>query len=201
MEAAQRGVSLTHIGIRHIRESAHRVERPNRRHTVTTQRVDDGRREAMINSRAAVKKDPAPGAQNLVVIGAGCLEFLNERGAIGQGRFPAIGLVDQTMQKLKAGRDLPGGQVGMRAQPESRVGRGVGFGVACEIDVGFHIPEQAKVAVAHRADARREFGEKPGLSGCLLHYRYAQTQQIIQHVAERVIIFQNSVCISTRRRG
>ena len=117
MKAPERGVGLTHVGIGHIGEGSHGVKRPNRRHTLTTQRIDDGRREAMIDARPAVKKDPAPGAQNLVVIGAGCLEFLNQCGAIGQRRFPAIGLVDQAMQKLKAWRDFPCG-VGRYAGPD-----------------------------------------------------------------------------------
>ena len=69
----------------------------------------------MINTRTPVKKDPAPSAQNLVVIRPGCLEFLNQCGAIGQGRFPAVSLVDQAMQELKAWRDFPCGEVGMRA--------------------------------------------------------------------------------------
>ena len=63
----------------------------------------------MIDARTAVKKDPAPGAQNLVVTRAGGLEFLNERGAIGQRRLASIGFVSQTMQKLKARRDFPSG--------------------------------------------------------------------------------------------
>ena len=200
MEAPQRGVGLTHVGIRHIREGAHRVERPNRRHTLATQRVNNGCREAVINTGAAVKKDPAPGAQNLVVIRAGCLELLNQRRAIGQRRFPAIGLVDQTMQKLKARRDFPGGQVGMRAQPESRIGRRVGFGVARQIDVGFDIPQQTKVAVAHRANARGEFSEKPWLIGCLLNYTHTQTQQVVEHVAKRVIVLKHRISLTARRR-
>ena len=109
MKAPQRGVGLTHIGLRHIGEGPDGIERPNRRHTLTTQRVDDGRREAVIYTRATIKKDPAPGAQNLVIIRAGGLEFLNERGAIGQRGFSAIGFVDQTMQELEARRDLPCG--------------------------------------------------------------------------------------------
>ena len=40
MEAPQRGVCLTHIGIRHIGESTHGIERTNRRHTLATQRID-----------------------------------------------------------------------------------------------------------------------------------------------------------------
>ena len=61
----------------------------------------------MINTRTAVKKDPAPGAQNLVIIGAGRLELFNQCGAIGQRRFPTVGLVDEAMQKLEARRDFP----------------------------------------------------------------------------------------------
>ena len=88
----------------------------------------------------------------------------------------------------------------MRAQTKPRVGRGVGFGVPGQIDVGFYIPEQTKVAVAHRPNARGEFGEKPRFSGRLLHHAHAQAHQVIKHVAERVIIFKHRVGITTRRR-
>ena len=140
MEASQGGVGLTHVGIRHIREGPHRVERANRRNTLTTQRVNDGCREAVINTGPAVKKDPAPGAQYLVIIRAGRLKFFNKRGAICQGRLSAIGLVDQAMQKLEARRNFAGGQISMRAQPKTRVGRGVGFGIPRQIHVSFDIP-------------------------------------------------------------
>ena len=89
----------------------------------------------------------------------------------------------------------------MRAEPEPRVGGGVGFGVPSQIHVGFHIPEQAKVAVAHWADACSEFVEESGFSGRLLHYTYTQTQQVVEHVAKHVVLFENSVCVTTRRRG
>ena len=54
--------------------------------------------------------------------------------------------------------------------------------------------------VVKRAQERGEFGEKPRLCGRLLHYTNAQAQQVIKHVAERVIIFKNRVGITTRRR-
>ena len=109
MEAPQRGVGLTHIGLRHIGEGPHRIKGTNGRHTVTTQRVDDGRRKPVINAGAAVKKHPASSAQHLVIIRAGRLKFFNERGAICQCRLSAVGLVDQAMQKLEAWRNFARG--------------------------------------------------------------------------------------------
>ena len=89
----------------------------------------------------------------------------------------------------------------MRAQPKTCVGRGVGFGIPRQIHVGFDIPQQAKVAVAHRPDARSEFIKKTWLGGRLLHHTDTPTQQIVEHVAEHDVIFEHRVGVTARRRG
>ena len=85
------------------------------------------------------------------------LNRLNQGRPIGQRGFTAIGIIDKAMEKLKPRRDLPGRQIRMRAQPKTRVGRGISFGIACKLNISLHIPQHAKITVTHRANALSEF--------------------------------------------
>src|SRR5210317_2203868 len=109
IKPSKRRISRAHIFIRHIRKGANRIKSTNCGYSLATEEIDDGRRESMINPWAAVKKYPAPGAQNFVIIRSRRLEFLDQCGTVSQRRLTAIRLVNQAMQKLKARGYFPSG--------------------------------------------------------------------------------------------
>ena len=56
----------------------------------------------------------------------------------------------------------------MWAEPKTGVRSGIGFGVPGELDIGFYVPQSAKVAVTNGADTASELIEKTRLSRRLL---------------------------------
>ena len=91
------------------------------------------------------------------------------------------------MQKLKTRWDLASWEIRMRPQPQTGIGRGIGFGVASKLNVSLYIPQHTEVAITHGANALREFEQVPLIRRRSLQDTGTINHQVIEELKDNVI--------------